>query len=80
MSFKPANYFEATPIEVANNRSDDQNKKTATLIGLRRERALYGEFRLKRILSFVEPVLECFNRGLAVSAANPSDARTVGGS
>ena len=37
MSFKPDNYFEVTPIEVANNRSDDQNKKTATLIGLRRD-------------------------------------------
>ena len=52
MSFKPANYFEVTPIKVANNRSDDQNEKTAALIGLRRERALYGELRLKRVLCF----------------------------
>jgi hypothetical protein len=35
--------FEATPIEVANAVCSTFDKKTATLIGLRRERALYGE-------------------------------------
>ena len=50
--------FEATPIEVADYRSDDQlRKKTATLIGLCRENALYGELQLKRAL--------CFCRGQA---------------
>ena len=32
------------------------DKKTATLIGLRRESVLYGELRLKRVLHFDELV------------------------
>ena len=50
--FKPANYFEVTPIEVAN--AVDLIFETATLIGLRRESALYGELRLKRALFFLK--------------------------